>query len=607
MQARKIGLSVLIVIFSQILYGQSIPSSHDIFEDPALQVALITLPTSEPFSYSLIKEVTRFHFDLFLRNAPNAGWNVQVWNAVEYQNMIHALGMNTGEMLRYGDHLLASLANSNPNVLSRLLAYFLTDEKFNGKRIVGAYLQDISFESQSKTIHSLMFRIRMDDNQTTNIVFECNDDCNREIQEEVMYQLDPQVVGYSSCDDDQCRRQRREIGYNLLYERVLNYSAQGLLQSFEELLRKEGIPQGSRLTLYLKDLSQTKKVVDSFGDVERINIGVVVENSNGEFLRELDWIIPVGRLNLTATILWETIITPFHEAAHAVVRRVLFGDIYGTIYRESILIRNGLVLSNQWKLTHGYINVVIRPGLSQEMLMNSTGDYTKYMAVTLAALIADRMFLSTDRNYDYEVLQVQTLAFHGICSGLSLRGISGRDQCPAFNDLEGLIELVEKLPQDERKLWIDEAILWQSAAARLAARVLDDHFDVLEQLTDLVLLNDVFNYQDLQNFYQDFTFRYPLFSEVLNGPEEDPSENAKLSLLVDFGPDILNRRLASLFSLDHQQNLERVQRSSMPNLLSEAEKIETPPYAYLSIQGGPSHIQRNYSQGLPALFILENV
>ena len=84
---QKIGLSIVIVTFSQILYGQSMPSAHDIFEDPALQIALITLPTSDPFSYSIIKEVTRFHFDHFLRNASDAGWNVQVWNAVEYRNM----------------------------------------------------------------------------------------------------------------------------------------------------------------------------------------------------------------------------------------------------------------------------------------------------------------------------------------------------------------------------------------------------------------------------------------------------------------------------------------------------------------------------------------
>ena len=599
---QKIGLfAITIVIFSQILHAQSTPSDRS--EDIATHIAMINLPISNPFSYNLIKEVTRFHFDLFLRNASNAGWNVRVWDAVEYRNIIHALGINTGEMLRYGDHLLAALANSNPNTLPQILNYFLTDEKFKGKKIVGTYLQNLSFNPQTKTVIGLVFTVRMDDDQRVTLTFECDGDCNREIQEETMYTLG-QNTGVISCDD-QCEEQKREIGYNLLYNRVLSYSAQGLLQSFEELLVREGISQDSRLTLYLKDLSQTKETVYTFGDVERINIGIVVENSQQEFLKEIDWIIQIGELRLTDHVIQDSITTPFHEIAHAVVRRALFSDMFNNNdYRDSVLIRNGLVYSSgQWELSYGYTHVAISTDLSIETLMNNRDYYIKEMAVTLAALVADQLFFQTDQNYNYEIFKAQVLAFHGICSGMSMN-ISGKDNCPSFNDLIGFREFFNKLPEHERQLWIAEAESWRFLATRLATQVLTSHFDAFKQLIDLVLLNDALNYEDIQNFYQDFTPRYSSSSEVFNGSEE-PLRNEVSSILGGFSSGILNKQLTSLFSLDRQRNLKRVQQSSIPDMLSEVEKIESPPYSYLSIQAGPSHIQRNYSQGLPALYIRE--
>ena len=596
---QKIGLLIIVVIFSQVLYGQSeVLPSDDELDDFAVQIALTTVPTSTPFSYSAVREVTRFHFDRFLRDISSAGWNIQVWNTVEYSNIIHALEMNTGEMLRYGDILLVLLANLNPNNLSQLLAYFLTDEKLKKRKIIGAYLQDISFDFQTKTMRSFTFTVRMDDNHTANLIFECDDHCNTKIQEEIM-----RLDGQGPCDDE-C--QERENGHNLLYNQILIHLTQGLFQSFEELLITEGVSKNSKLTLYLKDLSQAKETVNTFNDVERINIGVIVENSKQEFLKELDWIIQVKELKFTTNAIRDSISTPFHEAAHEVARRVLFGDVYDDIYRTSILIRNGLIKRDRWNLTHGYAYIAIQQGLSRSALMNSTNDYIKEMAITLAGLVFDKLFLKTDFNYSSEILEAQVLAFHGICSGMSLNGISGRDDCPSFGNLEGFMEFFEKLPEDEKQLWIKEAISWQLVAARLVAQVLTNHLDVLKQLTSLILLDDTLNHQDLQNFYQDVTLSYPSFLEVLNR-SEDSSKNKTSSLIMDFGPDILNRQLTSLFSLDRQRNLEKVKQSSIPDMLLEVEKVEI-PYTYLSKlskQDGPSHIQRNYSQGLPALYIRE--
>ncbi len=599
---QRIGLpAIIIVIFSQVLHAQSTPS--DISEDIATQIATISFPTSTPFSYNLIEEVTRFRFDLFLRDASNAGWSVRVWDAIEYRNIVHALDINTGEMLRYGDHLLVALANSNPNALTQLLKYFLTDEKFKGKKIIGTYLQNLFFNPQTKTVSDFVFIVRMDDDQKVNLTFKCDDDCNREVQEG-MYYIWEQTEDIISCDD-QCEEQKREIGYNLLYNQILSHSARGLFQSFEELLIREEVSQDSRLTLYLKDLSQTTETVYTFVDVERINIGIVVENSQGEFLKEIDWVIPIGELKLTDSVIWESITTPFYEIAHAVVRRALFSDMYNdSIYRDSILMRNGLLYSSdQWILSHGYTYVAIPADLSIETLMNSRDYYIKEMAIKLAALIADQLFFQTGRNYNREILEAQLLAFHGICSGMSMN-ISGKDNCPSFNDLTGFEEFLGKLPEHERQLWTAEANSWSLSAMRLAIQVLTSHFDVFKQLIDLILLNDTLNYEDIQNFYQNFTPRYSSSSGVFNDSEES-LRNRSLSTLEDFGPDILNKQLASLFSLDRQRNLKRAQRSSIPNILSEVEKIENPPYTYLSVQGGPSHIQRNYSQGLPALYIRE--
>ena len=100
---------------------------------------------------------------------------------------------------------------------------------------------------------------------------------------------------------------------------------------------------------------------------------------------------------------------------------------------------------------------------------------------------------------------------------------------------------------------------WRLLAARLATQALTSRFDIFKQLIDLVLINDILNYEDIQNLYQDFALRYSSSSGVFNGSEE-PLRNEPFSILENFGSGILNKQLTSLFSLDRQHNLERVQQ-----------------------------------------------
>ena len=234
--------------------------------------------------------------------------------------------MKIADILHYGNNVLAVLANLYPSTFMRLLD--LEDEP-GGKKVIGLYLQDIEFHEDRSSenrwiIDNFIFGLITSDGQPLITKIPCNEECHQEIEEKM--ELDR------------------------LHSQILSRLGYSMSQSFEDLLIRENIPQNHTLTLYLKDLSPENKSVSSFKDIERINIGVIVEDDEQRFIREIDWIIEKPDLQYTTTHVQSSILTAFHESAHELVKRVfLSNDYIGYTSIEPAL----FFFNNKWTYAQG--------------------------------------------------------------------------------------------------------------------------------------------------------------------------------------------------------------------------------------------------------------
>ena len=572
-------LIVIIILISPALYGQnlSVPNSS---VDENFDTNLLILRLPSPFSYHIIRDITEFQLLSFTRNAVNAGRNIQFLNEVEYGNIVHALEMVMGEMLHEGNNLIALLANLYPRSFSNFLEKLSENRELEGNKITGFYLRDIEFHEyipwlggSEWVIDFFVFGFIMDDGETTNVKWPCNEECNQ--------------------------RFARYVDFNELHSLVLSKLGHGMFQSFEALLVREDIPRDHILTLYLKDLSSEITFVDNFTDVKRINIGIIVEDNQGQFVRQIDWTIEKPNLQRTTFYIRESITTPIHESAHALVRGVLLDDYEGYLSIGPTL----YFVNNRWRYTGGFLLRTSQAIKEDQWLQEG--------AILFAGKVSEELLfetqnLKTTSFFDLEMMRAVFAAFNFVCS--TRTDIQNEAYCSLTNDFN---DFYEWLVGNEHILLFEDSIFMREVRQSLsdnrstAHSTLVNNFDALVQLTQLALQKGSLESQELQEFFQG--------SSIRGGSFEDSSisEENRYVLLFGIGPDILDRNLSLLFSLDSQRNIDKVRRSSIQDILAEVETVEVPEHILPLIRQKPINvnepIRQDYSQGLPSLYLRESI
>ena len=428
---------------------------------------------TSPFSYHIVKEVTELHLYDLARSISQRGYRVQFLNETEYSNIVHALEIRTGEFLKRGNELISYIAEQSSDFYLDLpLDAFLEDNNITDTSI-WMYLRDIegSFEDFTR-IRQMNLGVKTEDGQTFDFSFT--------VGSNIKFLNFPPALSY-------------QIHHNLL-------------RSLEDLLRRENISPGHALTLYLKDLSLTNTFVDNYRDIERVNIGVIVEGKDGRYIKELDWIVEETKPQLvyTASSIINSVITSFHESAHELVRRALVGDM--SIGVSLSIVPSIELMDGIWIAYGGVAGVVYSLDFSRTTQINK-------MAVMLAGEAAEEIIIRNDNYYDYVRIQADRenallIAYIGICLGLGSwdrNVVEGR--CPEARDMfdfsyQEWEEWKSDLRETQRQSVNHDANEWMKEAKLLARNVLIRNFRTLEDMTNLVLREGTLDTQDLENFYK---------------------------------------------------------------------------------------------------------
>ena len=570
-------LIVMIIFISPALYGQnlSVPDSN-VNENFDTNLLILRLPS--PFSYHIIKDITEFQLSSFTRNAVNADRDIQFLNEIEYGNIVRALEMRMGEMLHEGNNLIAILVNLYPRSFRNFLEKLSENRELEGNKITGFYLRDIEFheyvswfgESEG-VIDFFVFDFIMDDGQTTNVKWPCNEECNQ--------------------------RFARYVDFNELHSLVLSKLGHGMFQSFEDLLVREDIPRDHILTLYLKDLSSEITFVDNFTDVKRINIGIIVEDNQGQFVRQIDWIIEKPNLQRTTFYIRESITTPIHESAHALLRGVLLDDYEGYLSIVPTL----YFVNNRWRYTGGFLLRTSQIIKEDQWFQEGT--------ILFAGKVSEELLFETqdlEKNPfdELDIIRAILAAFNFVCSTIS--DIQNEAYCSLTDNFN---DFYEWLVDNEHILLFEDSMFMREVRQSLsdnrstAHSTLVNNLEVLIGLTRLALQKGSLESQELQEFFQGSSIRGGLFED------SSISEENRYVLLFGIGPDILDRNLSLLFSLDSQRNIDKVRRSSIQDILAEVETVVVPEHILLLIRQKPINVNepigQDYSQGLPSLYLRE--
>ena len=547
------------------------------------KVNRIYLPS--PFSYHLIKEITELHLYNLIQGINQRGYRVQFFNEMEYSNIVHALEMRTGEFLRRGNDLISIVTElSSYFRFDASLDTFLEDNNITDTDI-WMYLRDLEGEvGNSTTVEVMNLGMKTRDGRIFDFDF---------------------TIGSS--------------GQFTQFSPILSYQMQdGLLKSLEDLLRRERVPPGYTLTLYLKDFSPIHPFIDDYRDIERINIGIIVENRIGKYVREVDWIVEETKPQLIYTnySIETSIIASFHESAHELVRKVLTGDMTGD---SSISILSSISYINEmWVQSSGMTN--IRYGANYP----NKDAQIRQMAVFLAGQVAEEIIISShDYNEDiraqFDTENALRIAYMGVCLGLSSwQEDLVQSYCPQSQlTIVGLSYQEWKewesrhLPGALRQSFIQNVNRWMDEAKFLARNVLIRNFRVLEDMTDLVLRKNTLNDQDLEMFYNDF----PQITVSVSLNEENFQQPTSSFFNDTFQVNALNWNLAllpssSFTSYENPGNINfQVQdiESGTVNVLRTLRVVDVAENIRPYIRRAPVQyeVQSAYGHGISSLYIKE--
>ena len=548
-----------------------------VFSRSSVYAEIRQIYLTSPFSYHIVKEVTKFHLYNLVRDISERGYKAQFLNETEYSNIVHALEMRTGEFLRYGDKFIARITtDASAAPIDPFLNDFLQQNNITDSNI-WMYLKDIKGTSEeTTTIRMINLGIRTEEGHSFDFTLGSH-------------------IRISSTPP------------------ALSYQIHGtLLRSLENLLRRENIPPGHTLTLYLKDFNLTNTVIDDYRNIERINIGIIVEDKDRKHIRDIDWIIEETRPQLihTAESITTSMISSFHESAHELVRRILIDDM-----------SNGTHLSI-------LPSISLVDGIWMSQIGVAEAEYTltyftrarqiSQIAVLLAGEVAEKIVINNN-NYNRDITDANNalaVAYTGICLGLGLwQPDVAPNYCPKKNifylSYQEWSEWRNRLPEAQQQLFIQNADEWMDEARLLARDVLMRNSRVLENMTNLILRKNTLNTQDLEVFYGGF----PQMTSPIPRPEElltqtpplfgDTSQinvlNWNLSLLSSLVPTSAQNFKNTSFRQD--QNFE----NGTIDILDGLRRVEVTEYLRPYIRQAPMEhaVQPTYAHGLSSLYIKE--
>ena len=591
-----------------------------------------------PFAYSVNQEVTAFHLVRLMKRAEEAGVTFTFLNVTEYGNIVHALAIKTAQFLSQGDVLMSVAAMSQTHfsalqstrqiplffalfeniwtVLEMKIGHGSAEKPF-------IYIRDVGGEPSNQSLTSMALGVKTIDNQGFGINFRFPQDPLLFLFPTItLPSMQPSSLSYySSLSSDLLAL---DVDHNLWI------SFESILSRISETNREPD--QNIQVVLYLKDLSRDQNRVLSLEDADRINIGVLFEDSNGNRY-DLDWIVEDQLVLYNPPVIGdrEHILTAFHESAHELVRQALRGN---NTEPRFLSINSGLLiflLEYEFFPTHGQH---IHNELSQSQ---SKRAYVHSIAEHLAGFIAERKLSTSpqshfvdlnvnDRRYDMQNAWKET--HKGICLHLSYN----EDECLIARSMEGWVEWVNQLDPSEKETFEQERREWIFGANILAGDVLTLHANVWTYLTRLLLQRGRLDTQDLESFYMDhalvfpnnlsrlgFTNLSPSEAQALDqmggryAPVHTPTNVSLQEALVAFGStDLLEgiemdahyRNLALGFALDPSQNLERVQGLSMEEVFDQIKSVDVPENLQPFIRKNPpiENLQPPYPEGLPALY-----
>ena len=636
----------LSVMISILLHGQENKQLS-----PQISVPIVNFPS--PFSYHIVREVTAFHIKRFIKKAEDAGIRIKFLNTTEYSNIVHALAIRTGWFLQEGEVLIqtsaisqnlftSSSTNSNQPFFLHLFDIMWTGletlsfgDGFAEKPFI--YLKDINGNSQSSTIHSMVIGVQTMGGEGFDISF---------VNGNLASLLFP-IPLYST--------QSRTP-----FSDILTYHVdQGLWHSFNTLLNRE-FPEDRNLqvTLYLKDLSsEDQNPIFKLEDVNRINIGVIVEDNN-EVLQDLDWIIDERSQKPSYITNSNQMITAFHESAHELVRQALRDHLTDEDFLSIVPSLIILPSRENYKFLHTFGQNTYKTLAP----LQTKQQYFDFIAESLAGEIAERMLfnnqtfagrfaipfisktedaekilfegstftqLDIDFHPDTMTLDMRRawLATHiGVCVSLSYN----EDECLSPREPIEWVEWTEQLPPSQKEIFDQERTAWILAANALAMDVLTKHAIVWVRLTRLLLQKGRLNGLELREFYQNpentlisnSSVHFSVYSnlpplpwlDILNNRVRIDHIGVSLQdvLMVLNATDTLDgiemevpyRYLSLGFALDASEHFERVKSSSAQDVFDQIKVVDVPTEFLPYIRRGPKlrEIQPTYAQGLPALY-----
>ena len=412
---------------------------------------------------------------------------------------------------------------------------------------------------------------------------------------------------------------------------------------FDALLEDVNLhDENLQATLYLKDLSSQLQVVSRLEDMDRINIGVLLEDSSGT-VRDLDWMVEEGwEVQTTHDTHRIPLTNAFHESAHEIVRQALRRDFTYPRLLGSIsgLTMRPLVSKFMPTMAQHIYDAARGPTTNQE--------YIYFIAEGLAGRIAEDMLSGTFRFIELNTsvgmisgddINVWNTVHEGVCLHLSYN----EEECTLSRNPTEWSQWKEQLSSVEQEAFDREQKAWILVANILAREVLITHTNTWVQLTRLLLQKGRLRAWDLQEFYGStentlttnslrplidnidrrsltdqgamaletleslgFVNRYaPALGPMFTLSLEDIFNALGLTdLWDDLERDILYRSLSMAFALDMDQNFDRVRAMSLEEVFDEVKRVDIPNVflPYIQNNNRARNVERAYSEGLPAIY-----
>lgn len=491
-----------------------------------------------PFFHPVVREVTEAHLAHFIRDAHTMEREVRFLNAAQYNNIVRALEFRSVEFIQQGIGVIRSIANASLSTnFNTSWQNFLEENNLRGKK-TWIYLKDAEGNPRTRTINGLALGIRTEDGQNLNWVIE------------------------------------RNIPFSQLPRSIMDYIGHQMLYSFESVV--DGFSKDYVFTLYLKDFSLEE---NSAFYIDSITIGIIVEDNNGQYIDNLDWLIARGisqsNLITTTYFIEEFVLTAIHEAAHVLISKVLDQvrpREYFSIVPQ-LLPRHREGEPTFWTYVMG---VALADSSLPAPRPTTREQIIQYMATYLGGPIIEEMVFK-DRFPDFYRDRLQnsalndeqdalTRAYRGICMGLSS---IENPNCP--QELQKpLILWVNNLPDAQKSSFMQEARLWADEARHLARQILTRHASLLTELIHLSLLRETFDTEDIQTFYTDFPQSDISLAEIRN-----TSPQRYLDVLGDvFWTNMFHRVYSLSYSLNTNQWPTPNQGTSPKEILNELEGLE---------------------------------